>query len=163
MNIGPSTRVGYALRLFLPALLLALLATGCVSYQSVQVEQVGRLGFTVAPSGNGYHLEVPVRVYNPNSKRITLLQGDFTFYFQSSELCSGKLLSDTLSLPPLKSEWVRVPVGIQFRSPGDELRLLWNGGDWKNALEVEGRLKAKIGIHRGTYRLKRTPVKDLSL
>ncbi len=123
--------------LLLPILLFAL--AGCGKYNDLNIHGVKDYRFRGMKDGVIF-LNLTLEVENPNRKSIVIKDIHFKAWLNNREL--GKLRSShKLKIDGKTRKDYLVPLEIMLRTPADAFKLIGEGKNLINAIEVEGYIK----------------------
>lgn len=123
---------------FLPFLLLAILSS-CAKYHDINIHGVKEYKFRGMKDGVIY-INLTLDVENPNPKPILIKEMRFKAWLNKREL--GKLKnSHKVKIEGNARKDYEIPLEIELRTPADAFKLIGEGKNLMNVVEVEGFIK----------------------
>ncbi|MFP4555954.1 MAG: hypothetical protein ACLFNU_03690 [Bacteroidales bacterium] len=147
---------------FFAILVLALLFSSCSRYNYIIVEGIQDVQLRGIKQKVIY-LNVDIEIDNPNTRRITVLDINFTAWLNNRELGEFRL-AERIKLTPCSKQVYTVPVEIELRTVADAFRLASSGSIERllKQIEVEGIIKGRSFPVRKRIRIKRQPFIDIA-
>ena len=139
-------------------IVLAALFSSCGRYNDIHVEGISNVSLRGIKQ-RVVHLNIDVVIDNPNTRKITVLDINFTAWLNNRELGEFRIV-EPIKLTPCSKETYTVPVEIELRNMADALRLASSGSIERllERLEVEGSIRGRsfpvrrrISIHRQPF------------